>query len=76
MPVPLDLFSKPQSPAERLAAQQRDQEKLQRVQELAEEARGKGKGQGCDEEARACCSNKPPSLSPFAFGPLWGYCCM
>ena len=31
---PLDLFLKPQSPAERLAAQQRDREKLQRERQL------------------------------------------
>ena len=43
---PLALFLKPQSPAERLAARQRDHEKLQ------EEAKGKGEGPGCDEEAR------------------------
>jgi len=31
---PLALFLKPQSPAERLAAQQRDREKLQRERQL------------------------------------------
>jgi len=44
---PLALFLKPQSPVERLAAQQRDREKLQRerqLKELQEEAKGKGKG--------------------------------
>jgi len=44
---PLALFSKPHSPSEGLAAQQRDHKKLQRERqlgELAEEARGKGKG--------------------------------
>jgi len=44
------------SPAERLAAQQRDHEKLQRerqLRELTEEARGlPGNGRGCDEESR------------------------
>jgi hypothetical protein len=46
---------KPLSPAEMLVAQHRDHEELQRerqLRELAEEARGKGKGRGCDEEAR------------------------
>ena len=44
---PLALFLKLLSPAEKLAAQQRDHEKLQKerqLRELAEEARGKGKG--------------------------------
>jgi hypothetical protein len=44
---PLALVLKPQSPAERLAAQQRDREKLQRERQLKglqEEAKGKGKG--------------------------------
>ena len=44
---PLALFLKPLPPAERLAVQQRDHEKLQKerqLRELAEEARGKGKG--------------------------------
>jgi hypothetical protein len=41
---PLALFLKPLSPAERLAAQQRDHEKLQRerqLRELAEEEGGR-----------------------------------
>ena len=49
---PLALFLKPQSPAERLAAQQRDREKLQRERQLKglqEEAKGKGKGRGWEE---------------------------
>jgi hypothetical protein len=48
---PLALFLKPQSPAKRLTAQQRDREKLQRERQLKglqEEAKGKGKGRGCD----------------------------
>jgi hypothetical protein len=62
---PLAGFLKPQSPAERLTAQHRDREKLQRerqLKELQEEeakargrssrGRGKRKGRGCDEEAR------------------------
>jgi len=43
-------FLKPQSPAERLAAQ-----------ELEEEARGKGKGRGCDEEARGAPVHAAPT---------------
>jgi hypothetical protein len=43
---PLALFLKPQSPTERLAAQQKIREKLQRERQLRalaqEEARGKG----------------------------------
>ena len=43
---PLALFLKPQSPAERLAAQQRDREKLQRERQLkelqVEEAKARG----------------------------------
>ena len=38
------LLLKPQSPGERLAAQQRDHAEGEAAQELAEEARGKGKG--------------------------------
>ena len=43
---PLALFSKPHSPAEGLAAQQRPRAAAEgeAAQELAEEARGKGKG--------------------------------
>ena len=62
---PLALFSKPHSPAEELAAQQRDHEKLQRerqLRELAEEARGKGKGRGCDEARGAPMHTAPPLL--------------
>jgi len=42
---PLALLLKPQSPGERLAAQHRDHEKLQRERQLRswQEARGKGK---------------------------------
>ena len=58
---PLALFLKPQSPAERLAAQQRDREKLQRerqLKELQEEEAGKrpvGRPRGSKK--------KPPSLT-------------
>jgi hypothetical protein len=76
---PLALFLKPQSPAERLAAQQRDREKLQRerqlkelqrerqLKELQEEA--KGKGRGCDEEARGAPLHAAPT-SLYLWGPL------
>jgi hypothetical protein len=69
---PLDLFLKPLSPAERLAAQQRDHEKLQR--ESAQGAgggRGKGKGQVWEEACgvpRDCPwsskSKSPPLTAP------------
>jgi len=55
---------KPQSPAERLAAQQWDREKLQRerqLKELQEEAKGKGKGRGCDEETRGAPVHAAPT---------------
>jgi len=58
---PLAGFLKPQSPAERLAAQQRDREKLQRerqLKELQEEEAGKrpvGRLRGSKK--------KPPSLT-------------
>ena len=65
---PLALFLKPLSPVDRLAAQQRDHEKLQRerqLRELAEEARGKGKGRGCDEARGAPVHAAPTSLFLF-----------
>jgi hypothetical protein len=75
---PLAGFLKPQSPTERLAAQHRDREKLQRerqLKELAEEARGKGKGRGCDEEARGAPMHAAPTsllLFPHLCLPLCG----
>ena len=50
---PLAGFLKPQSPAERLAAQQRDREKLQRAAQGAARGRGKGKGRGWEEACGA-----------------------
>jgi hypothetical protein len=43
---PLALFLKPQSPAERLAAQQRDREKLQRKRQLKELQEEEAKARG------------------------------
>jgi hypothetical protein len=43
---PLALFFKPQSQAERLAAQQRDHEKLQRERQLRELAEAEAKARG------------------------------
>ena len=63
---------KPQSPAERLAAQQWDREKLQRerqLKELQEEVTGKGKGRGCDEEARGA----PVHAAPISLGDPKNY---
>ena len=64
---PLALFLKPQSPAERLAAQQRDREKLQRERQLKElqeeeaKARG-GAGKRLVGRPRGF-KNKPPPLT-------------
>jgi hypothetical protein len=65
---PLAGFLKPQSPAERLAAQHRDREKLQRerqlkeLQEEEEEAKARGEAGkrpvGCPRGSK----NKPPPL--------------
>jgi hypothetical protein len=63
---PLAGFLKPQSPAERLALQHRDREKLQKgkAAQGAARGRGKGKGRGWEEACGA------------TFAPLCGYCCM
>ena len=67
---PLAGFLKPQSPAERLAAQHRDREKLQRERQLKklqeEEAKARGEA-GKRPVGRPCGSkNKPPPLTcPF-----------
>jgi len=64
---PLAGFLKPQSPAERLAAQHRDREKLQRERQLKElqEAEAKARGEaGKRPVGRPRGSkNKPPSLT-------------
>ena len=64
---PLALFLKPHSPTERLAAQQRDREMLQRERQLKElqeeEARGRSEA-GKRPVGRPCNSkNKPPPLT-------------
>ena len=57
-PLALSLKPQPHSPAERLAAQQRDHRKLQRERQLKELAEADPCG------AHACCSkNKPPLLT-------------
>jgi hypothetical protein len=80
---PLALFLKPQSPAERLAAQQRDQEKLQRERQLRELAEEGAKARG--EAVRRLVGhprgskNKPPPLkapsSPFSGASTQSECC-
>jgi hypothetical protein len=69
---PLAGFLKPQSPAERLAAQQRDCEKLQRERqpkELQEEEAKAGKARGRGEAGKRPVGRprgskkKPPSLT-------------
>ena len=61
-------FLKPQSPAERLAAQQRDREKLQRERQLKElqeeEAKGRGWEEACGAPARL------QEEAPFSHRPL------
>jgi uncharacterized protein YaiL (DUF2058 family) len=64
---PLALFLKTQSPSERLAAQQRDCNKLQRERQLKElqeeEAKARGEA-GKRPVGRLCGSkNKPPPLT-------------
>ena len=51
---PLALFLKPQSPAERLAAQQRDREKLQRERQLKELQEEEAKARGEAGNSQAC----------------------
>ena len=77
---PLALFLKPQSPAEKLAAQQRDQEKLQRERQLRELAEEEAKARG--EAVKRLVGrprgskNKPPPLKapsdPSSLRPFWG----
>ena len=63
---PLALFLKPQSPAERLAAQQWDCEKLQRerqLKELQEEAKARGEAGKRPVGRLRGSKDKPPPLS-------------
>jgi hypothetical protein len=64
---PLALFLKSQPPAERLAAQQRDREKLQRERQLKElqeeEARARGEGEEAHVGRPRSSKNKPPPLT-------------
>ena len=55
---PLALFLKPKSPAERLAAQQRDQEKLQRERQLRELAEAEARGEALKRPIRRPRSSK------------------
>jgi hypothetical protein len=64
---PLAEFLKPQSPAERLAAQHRDREKLQRERQLKElqEEEAKARGEAGGKRPVGCLrgsKNKPPPL--------------
>ena len=72
---PLALFLKPQSPAEKLAAQQRDQEKLQRerqLRELAEEeAKARGEAMKKPVGRPRSSKSKPPPLTASS-GPSSG----
>ena len=64
---PLALFLKPQSPAERLAAQHRDREKLQRERQLKElqeeEAKARGEAGKRPKGRPRGSKNKPSSLT-------------
>ena len=64
---PLALFLKPQSPAERLAAHQRDREKLQRERQLKElqeeEAKVRGEAGKRPVGRPHGSKNKPPPLT-------------
>jgi hypothetical protein len=64
---PLAGFLKPQSPAERLAAQQRDREKLQRERQLKElqeeEAKARGEAGKRPVGRPRGSKKKPPSLT-------------
>ena len=64
---PLALFLKPHSPTERLAAQQRDREMLQRERQLKElqeeEARARGEGEEAHVGRPRSSKNKPPPLT-------------
>ena len=64
---PLALFLKPQSPAERLAAQQRDREKLQRERQLKElqeeEAKARGEAGKRPVGRPRGFKSKPPPLT-------------
>jgi hypothetical protein len=64
---PLALFLKPQSPAERLAAQHRDREKLQRERQLKglqeEEAKARGEAGKRPVGRPRSSKNKLPSLT-------------
>jgi len=64
---PLAGFLKPQSPAERLAAQQRDREKLQRERQLKElqeeEAKARGEAGKRPVGRPRGSKNKPSSLT-------------
>jgi len=53
----------PLSPAERLAAQQRDHEKLQRERQLRELAEAQAKARGAAEEARGAYMHAAPRTS-------------
>ena len=68
---PLALFLKPQSPAERLAAQERDREKLQRERQLRswqrkQEAKARGKAVMKRPVGRPCIA-APTSLLLFPY---------
>jgi hypothetical protein len=79
---PLALFLKPQSPAERLAAQERDREKLQRERQLRsrqrkQEAKATGEAVMKRSVGRPCMQLQQASFSfPICVCPLCGYCCM
>jgi len=64
---PLAGFLKPQSPAERLAAQQQDREKLQRERQLKElqeeEAKARGEAGKRPVGRPSGSKKKPPSLT-------------
>jgi len=64
--IPLAGFLKPQSPAERLAAQHRDREKLQRERQLKELQEEEAKARGEAGKRPVGClrgsKNKPPPL--------------
>ena len=67
-------FLKPQSPAERLAAQQQDREKLQRERQLKElqeeEAKARGEAGKRPVGQPRGSKNKPPSLTAHFFFPF------
>jgi len=79
---PLALFLKPQSPAERLASQQRDHEKLQRERQLRswqrkQEAKARGEAVMKRPVGHPCTQLQQASFSfPIYICPLCGYCCM